>query len=132
MQDLTACSRTFGNSDRLLRYGASENRAGKADDTRWPFALATLSALPLLHWLMSRELTDVVDDRVSEGAQGFEVELADDIRDLEAATTSLADSDELEDALKDSNTQAIQGSSRGFTKRIRRPDSWCMRSRVAL
>jgi adenylate cyclase len=62
-------------------------------------ALATLAALPLLHWLMTRELVDVVDDRVPEAVKGFEVELVDDIGDLVAATRSLADSDELQQAL---------------------------------
>jgi adenylate cyclase len=62
-------------------------------------ALATLAALPRLHWLMTRELVDVVDDRVPEAVKGFEVELVDDIGDLVAATRSLADSDELQHAL---------------------------------
>jgi adenylate cyclase len=62
-------------------------------------ALATLAALPLLHWLMTRELVDVVDDRVPEAVKGFEVELVDDIGDLVAATRSFADSDELQHAL---------------------------------
>ena len=62
-------------------------------------ALATLAVLPLLHWLMTRELVDVVDDRVPEAVKGFEVELVDDIGDLVASTRSLADSDELQHAL---------------------------------
>lgn len=63
-------------------------------------ALATLAALPLLHWLMTRELVDVVDDRVPEAVRGFDVELIDDIHDLEAATKSLGDSDDLQKALE--------------------------------
>ena len=62
-------------------------------------AVATLAALPLLHALMSRELVDVVDDRVPEAVKGFEVELADDLGDLVASTKSLGDSDELQHAL---------------------------------
>ncbi len=62
-------------------------------------AVATLAALPLLHALMSRELVDVVDDRVPEAVKGFEVELTDDLGDLVASTKSLGDSDELQHAL---------------------------------
>jgi adenylate cyclase len=77
-------------------------------------ALATLAALPLLHWLMTRELVDVVDDRVPEAVKGFEVELADDIHDLEAATKSLGDSDELEKALKTENVAAAEEELKVF------------------
>lgn len=68
-------------------------------------AMATLAALPLLHWLMTRELVDVVDDRVPEATRGFDLELVDDIHDLEAATKSLGDSDDLQKAVvaKDAN-----------------------------
>src|SRR5947209_1592847 len=54
-------------------------------------ALATLAALPLLNWVMSRQLIDVVDDRVPDAVRGFDLELGDDVRDLQAATRSLAD-----------------------------------------
>src|SRR3954463_14313617 len=77
-------------------------------------ALATLAALPLLHWLMTRELVDVVDDRVPEAVKGFEVELADDIHDLEAATKSLGDSDELTNALKTESTAGAEEELKVF------------------
>ncbi len=77
-------------------------------------ALATLSALPLLHWLMTRELVDVVDDRVPEAVKGFEIELVDDIRDLEAATRSLGDSDELQNALKNDSVTAAEEELKVF------------------
>jgi adenylate cyclase len=79
-------------------------------------ALATLAALPLLHWLMTRELVDVVDDRVPEAVKGFDVELVDDLHDLEAATQSLGDSDELQNALKADNTAAAEEELKVFHK----------------
>ena len=86
-------------------------------------AVATLAALPLLHALMSRELVDVVDDRVPEAVKGFEVELADDLGDLVAATKSLGDSDELQHALSAGDVAAAEGSSRSSTRRIQAPRS---------
>ena len=77
-------------------------------------ALATLAALPLLHWLMTRELVDVVDDRVPEAVKGFEVELVDDIGDLVAATRSLADSDELQNALARTDQPAAEEELKVF------------------
>jgi len=77
-------------------------------------ALATLAALPLLHWLMTRELVDVVDDRVPEAVKGFEVELEDDIGDLVAATKSLGDSDELQHALTNNDQAAAQEELKVF------------------
>ena len=71
-------------------------------------AVATLAALPLLHALMSRELVDVVDDRVPEAVKGFEVELADDLGDLVASTKSLGDSDELQHALASGGVAAAE------------------------
>ena len=77
-------------------------------------ALATLSALPLLHWLMTRELMDVVDDRVPEAVRGFDLELADDIHDLEAATKSLGDSDDLQAAVKNGSSTAAEEELKVF------------------
>jgi len=77
-------------------------------------ALATLAALPLLHWLMTRELVDVVDDRVPEAVKGFEVELVDDIGDLVAATKSLGDSDELQHALTNNDRAAAEEELKVF------------------
>jgi adenylate cyclase len=77
-------------------------------------ALATLAALPLLHWLMTRELVDVVDDRVPEAVKGFEVELVDDIGDLVAATKSLGDSDELQHALTNDDHAAAEEELKVF------------------
>ena len=77
-------------------------------------AIATLAALPLLHWLMTRELVDVIDDRVPEAVHGFELELADDMKDLEAATRSLGDSDDLQTAVRAGKSVAAEEELRVF------------------
>jgi adenylate cyclase len=77
-------------------------------------ALATLAVLPILHWVMTHQLLDIVDDRVPDAVRGFDLELEDDVRDLEAATKSLADSDELENALRDHDAKAAAEELRVF------------------
>ncbi len=52
--------------------------------------LAMLVALPLLSWLLRRQLVDEVDDRVTEAERAFKTELDDDIADLTLASRFLA------------------------------------------
>jgi adenylate cyclase len=72
-------------------------------------AVATLAALPILNWVMSRQLEDVIDDRVPDALKGFDLELEDDVRDLEAATRSLGESEELYNALKKGDVAGANG-----------------------
>lgn len=53
-------------------------------------ALAAAVVLPLLWWLMHRELIDEVDNRVPEAIKGFEEELGDDIKDLDVTAQALS------------------------------------------
>jgi adenylate cyclase len=62
-------------------------------------AIAALAALPFMHWVMTRQLVDVVDDRLPDAVRGFDLELADDEKDLAVAVRTLSDSDELESAI---------------------------------
>ncbi len=49
-----------------------------------------LATLPVLSWLLHRQLIDEVDDRVSEAEKSFREELKDDLADLELAAKILA------------------------------------------
>jgi adenylate cyclase len=49
-------------------------------------AAAMLAALPVLSWLLHRQLVDEVDDRVSDAERAFQTELDDDIADLTLAS----------------------------------------------
>jgi adenylate cyclase len=49
-----------------------------------------LAALPVLSWLLHRQLVDEVDDRVSAAEQSFQTELDDDIADLTLAARVIA------------------------------------------
>jgi adenylate cyclase len=62
-------------------------------------SVAALATLPLLEWLMTGELVDVVDDRMPEAVKGFDLELEDNVHDLESATRSLTESAHLQNAV---------------------------------
>src|SRR5579864_5513167 len=51
---------------------------------------AMLVALPVLSWLLHRQLVDEVDDRVTEAEHAFQTELDDDIADLTLASRVIA------------------------------------------
>ena len=69
-------------------------------------AVASLAAVGVLSWVMQRQLLDRVDDRVPEAARGFETELDDDLRDLEAIARELASRDSIVRALKANDAKA--------------------------
>jgi len=50
-----------------------------------------LAALPVLSWLLHRQLVDEVGNRVTDAERGFQTELDDDIADLTLASRVLAD-----------------------------------------
>jgi adenylate cyclase len=49
-----------------------------------------LAALPVLSWLLHRQLVDEVDDRVTDAEKAFQTELDDDLADLTLASRVLA------------------------------------------
>ncbi len=53
--------------------------------------VAVLAALPVLSWLLHRQLVDEVNDRVVDADRGFQTELDDDLADLTLASRVLAD-----------------------------------------
>jgi adenylate cyclase len=53
-------------------------------------AVVMLAALPVLSWLLHRQLVDEVDDRVTEAERAFQTELDDDIADLTLAARAIA------------------------------------------
>lgn len=62
-------------------------------------ALAALVVLPVLSWLMHRQLIDEVDDRVPEAIRGFDEELADDLRDLDVTARAISEEEVAERAI---------------------------------
>lgn len=76
--------------------------------------VAALASLPLLHWVMTRQLVDVVDDRVPDAVRGFDLELEDDVKDIDVAARTLAESDELEAALRTGDAAAAREELRAW------------------
>ncbi len=63
-------------------------------------AIITLAALPLLSWIMDRELVAQVHERVPAALRGFELELNEDLRDLTTIVDQLAAESEVAAALR--------------------------------
>src|ERR1700722_10641111 len=53
-------------------------------------AVVMLAALPVLSWLLHRQLVDEVDDRVTEAERAFQTELDDDLSDPTLASRILS------------------------------------------
>jgi adenylate cyclase len=53
-------------------------------------AVVMLAALPVLSWVLHRQLVDEVDDRVTDAERAFQTELDDDIADLTLASRVIA------------------------------------------
>jgi adenylate cyclase len=70
-------------------------------------ALVTFTALPVLSWIMHRQLIDEVDDRVPEAVRGFGLELEDDLRDLDTAVRQLSSQQEMRAALRAKDPAAL-------------------------
>jgi|GEM_PF-1161056 len=77
-------------------------------------ALASLAAILALSWIMHRQLVDEVDDRVPEAVRGFDLELADDLRDLSATVRDLDAQAAVEEALRSRSIEAASAAGRVF------------------
>src|SRR5215831_373862 len=73
-----------------------------------------LAALPVLSWLLRRQLIDEVDDRVSEATHSFRSELEDDLGDLTIAARVLATSPDTARALGQGDKRAALELARTF------------------
>jgi adenylate cyclase len=77
-------------------------------------ALAALVVLPLLWWLMHRELIDQARERVPDLIRGFDEEIADDTQDLDVTATMLAGDSETRAALVARDAKALADQAKPF------------------
>ncbi|MGE5182946.1 MAG: adenylate/guanylate cyclase domain-containing protein [Acidobacteriota bacterium] len=77
-------------------------------------AAAALVVLPVLSWLMHRQLIDEVDDRVPQAIAGFETELSDDIKDLDVTAIAISEEPRLEVALAARDLAALANIAQPF------------------
>ncbi len=62
-------------------------------------AIVMLAALPVLSWIMERQVIAQVNDRVPDAVHGFGLELSDDLRNLATIVEQLASQAEVREAL---------------------------------
>ncbi|GAC1545584.1 MAG: hypothetical protein NVS3B10_09650 [Polyangiales bacterium] len=74
-----------------------------------------LATIPLLSWLLHRQLIDEVDDRVVEAQRAFETELDDDISDLTLTVRVMMADDDVQRALKDGDASFAQRTGQTFS-----------------
>src|SRR4051812_36379841 len=70
--------------------------------------LVLLVALPLLSWLLRKQMIDEVDDRVVEAEKSFQVELHDDLGDMILAARVIAADTETPGALARRDAKAAR------------------------
>ena len=73
-----------------------------------------LAALPLLSWVLHRQMLDEVDDRVVEAEKAYEAELGDDLADLELAARVLGADTDTARALHAHDARAARGLAQIF------------------
>ena len=77
-------------------------------------AIAALAMLPILWWLMHRELLEQVHARVPAQVRGFEEELDDDIIDLDVSAIAIAEQRDAQAALAAADPAALGKIARPF------------------
>ncbi|MEO6418784.1 MAG: adenylate/guanylate cyclase domain-containing protein [Polyangiaceae bacterium] len=77
-------------------------------------AVVTLTALPVLSWIMHRQLIDEVDDRVPEAVRGFRLELKDDLRNLQTTVRQLASQESVRTALTSKSPDGAKAAGKIF------------------
>src|SRR5579884_1178354 len=79
-------------------------------------AVAMLAALPVLSWLLHRQLVDEVDDRVGSAEQAFQTELDDDIADLTLASRIIAGDGATRGAIERHDAERARQLAREFVE----------------
>jgi adenylate cyclase len=73
-----------------------------------------LAALPVLSWLLHRQLVDEVDDRVADAEKSFDTELKDDLDDLTLAARVMATDTDTLRAIQARDTKAADDLAEVF------------------
>ena len=77
-------------------------------------AIVTLLTIPLLGWLMRRQLIDEAGSRVRSARRAYVVELDDRITTLKLAATLLADNHEVQRAIREADNAVATAQSKNF------------------
>ncbi len=78
--------------------------------------VVTMATLPLLSWLLHKQLLEEVDDSVENAEQAYQAELDDDIVDLRLAATLLAGDTDVHRAIREGDAKTLRGMTDTFAK----------------
>jgi adenylate cyclase len=79
-------------------------------------AIVTLTAMPVLSWVMQRQVTDEVQVRVPEAVRGFGLELDSNLKDLATIVLQLSSEPELQTALRAGDKAEVLRLSKIFNE----------------
>ncbi len=85
-------------------------------------AIVTLASLPVLSWIMDRQIVDQVDERVPAAVHGFGVEMDDDLRNMRTVVLELSSQPEVQTALRDKKAKDLERLGAIFHKAYPRID----------
>jgi len=78
--------------------------------------VVTLATLPLLSWLLHKQLLEEVDDSVQNASDAYQAELDDDITDLRLASMLLAGDSDVAKAITERDAKSLQSMTDAFAK----------------
>jgi adenylate cyclase len=78
--------------------------------------LVTLTTLPLLSWLLRKQLLEEVNNNVENAEQAYQAELDDSIVALRLAATALSNDVSVHQALKAGDVKALESMTQAFAK----------------
>ncbi len=78
--------------------------------------VVTLATLPLLSWLLHKQLLEEVDDSVQNASDAYQAELDDDITDLRLAGTLLSSDSDVAKAIAARDSKSLQSMTDAFAK----------------
>jgi adenylate cyclase len=78
--------------------------------------VVTMATLPLLSWLLHKQLLEEVDDSVENAESAYQAELDDDILDMKLAATLLANDSDVHRAIEADDAKTLQDMTESYAK----------------
>ena len=78
--------------------------------------VVTMATLPLLSWLLHKQLLEEVDDSVENAESAYQAELDDDILDMKLAATLLANDSDVHRAIEADDAKTLQNMTESYAK----------------
>ena len=78
--------------------------------------VVTMAVLPLLSWLLHKQLLEEVDDSVQNASEAYQAELDDDILDMRLAATLLSSDSDVHRAIEADDAKTLQDMTETYAK----------------